>query len=58
VLLDKLPAKTFHTLLRSITWTVVEMAFPRKNPLRRVFSHLPRASRWVAGGRKGRLDHP
>jgi hypothetical protein len=56
VLLEELPAKTFHALLRSITWTEVQVAFPRRNPLRRIFSHLPRPSRWFARGRKGRLD--
>jgi PilZ domain len=55
VLLKQLPAKTFHVLLRSITWTEVDVAFPRKNPLRRILSHLPRPSRWVARGRKGGL---
>jgi hypothetical protein len=55
VLLDDLPAKTFHTLLRSITWTEVEVAFPIKNPLRRFVSHLARPSRWVVGIRQ---SHP
>jgi PilZ domain len=58
VLLEELPAKTIHALLRSITWTEVDVAFPRKNPFRRIFSHLPRPNRWVARGRKTGLDPP
>jgi hypothetical protein len=58
VLLHELPAKTFHSLLRSITWTEVEIVFPSKNPLRRFFGHLARPSRWIARGRKRRLHHP
>jgi hypothetical protein len=58
VLLEELPSKTFHALLRSITWTEVDVALPRKNPLRRILSHLPRPHRWVTRGRKSRLDPP
>lgn len=53
MLLDKLPAKTFHTLLRSITWTEVKVVFPSKHPLRRFFDHLAQSiSRWAPGRRR------
>jgi hypothetical protein len=47
VLLDKLPAKTFHPVLRSITWTEVDVVFPIKHSLRRFVSRLARPSRRV-----------
>jgi hypothetical protein len=53
MLLDELPAKTFHSLLRSITWTEVEVAFSSRHLLRRLVNHLARPRRWVARGRKG-----
>jgi hypothetical protein len=52
VLLDELPAKTVHTLRRSITWTEVEVVYPIKNPLRRLTSYLARPRRWALGIRR------
>ena len=40
MLLQDLPAKTFHHLLKSVTWTEVDVAFPIKNPLRRFFGRM------------------
>jgi hypothetical protein len=36
VLLQDLPAKTMHRLLKSVTWTEVDAVSPAKTPLRRV----------------------
>lgn len=55
MLLEELPAKTFHALLRSITWTEVEVAFPIRNPLRRFLRRLARPSRWFVDVRQN--DH-
>jgi hypothetical protein len=40
VLLQDLPAKTLHHLLKSVTWTEVDAAFPIKNPLRRFVGRI------------------
>jgi hypothetical protein len=40
MLLQDLPAKTFHHLLKSVTWTEVDVAFPIKNPLRRFVGRI------------------
>jgi hypothetical protein len=57
MLLQDLPEKTFHRLLKSVTWTEVEGAFPNKHRLRRFISRLVQPSSWVVSIRK-RLHHP
>jgi hypothetical protein len=47
MLLHELPKKTFHRLLKSVTWTEVEGAFPIKHWLRRSISRVRQPSRWV-----------
>jgi hypothetical protein len=44
MLLQDLPAKTFHHLLKSVTWTEVD-ALPIKNPLRRFVSRIAKPGR-------------
>jgi hypothetical protein len=55
VLLEKLPAKMFHQLLRSITWTEVDVAFPIKNPLRQLVSGIAHPRRWIVA--VGKIDY-
>jgi hypothetical protein len=56
--LQDLPDKTFHRLLKSVTWTEVEGAFPIKHWLRRFISRVAQPSRWVMSIRKRLLHHP
>ena len=56
--LQDLPEKTFHRLLKSVTWTEVEGAFPIKHWLRRFIIRVAQLSRWVMGIRKRVLHHP
>ena len=58
MLLQDLPEKTFHRLLKSVTWTEVEGAFPIKNWLRRFIIRVAQLSRWVMSIRKRVLHHP
>jgi hypothetical protein len=51
MLLQDLPAKTFHHLLKSVTWTEVD-ALPIKNPLRRFVSRIAKSGRWVVSVRQ------
>jgi hypothetical protein len=44
-----------HNLLRSITWTEVDAAFPVKNPLRRFIRRLARASSSVVSIRQNSI---
>lgn len=46
MLLQDLPAKTFHRLLKSVTWTEVD-ALPTKNPLRRFASRIAQPGSWA-----------
>jgi hypothetical protein len=52
VLLQDLPAKTFHHLLKSVTWTEVDVGFPIKNSLRRFVSRVVQPGGWVASVRQ------
>jgi hypothetical protein len=52
MLLQDLPEKTFHRLLKSVTWTEVEGAFPIKHRLRRFISRVAQPSRWIMSVRK------
>jgi hypothetical protein len=52
MLLHELPEKTFHRLLKSVTWTEVEGAFPIKHWLRRFISRVAQPSRWVMRARE------
>lgn len=52
MLLERLPAKMFHQLLRSITWTEVDAAFPIKNLLLRFVGGIAHPSRWIVGARQ------
>jgi hypothetical protein len=54
MLLNDLPAKILHPLLRSITWTEVEVAFPIRKPLRRFVSQRMRQDRSSGGRSPGR----
>jgi hypothetical protein len=47
MLLQDLPEKTFHRLLKSVTWTEVEGALPVKHWLRRFIIRVAQLSRWV-----------
>jgi hypothetical protein len=47
MLLQDLPAKTLHHLLKSVTWTEVDAALPIKNQLYRFVSRIARPGRWV-----------
>jgi hypothetical protein len=47
MLLQDLPAKTFHHLRKSVTWTEVDVALPIKGPLGRFVSRIARTGRWV-----------
>jgi hypothetical protein len=58
MLLQDLPEKTFHRLLKSVTWTEVESAFPIKHWLRRFISRVAQPNRWVMSVRKRMLHHP
>lgn len=49
MLLEDLPEKTFHRLLKSVTWTEVERAFPNKHWIRRFISRIAQSSRWMMG---------
>jgi hypothetical protein len=55
--LQDLPEKTFHRLLKSVTWTEVEGAFPIKHWLRRFISRAAQPIRRVASVRKRMLRH-
>jgi hypothetical protein len=57
MLLQDLPEKTFHRLLKSVTWTEVEGVIPNKHRLRRFISRVVQPSGWVMSIRK-RLHHP
>jgi hypothetical protein len=46
MLLQDLPAKTFHHLRKSVTWTKVD-ALPIKNPLRRLVRRIAQRGRRV-----------
>jgi hypothetical protein len=50
--LQDLPEKTFHRLLKSVTWTEVEEPFPIRHWLRRFKSRLAQPSRRVMNIRK------
>jgi hypothetical protein len=52
VRLQDLPAKTFHHLLKSVTWTEIDAAFPIKNPLRKFVSRVVLPGRWFASVRQ------
>jgi hypothetical protein len=54
VLLQDLPVKTIHRLLKSVTWTEVDAAFATKNPLRRFVSRISQRGRWVVSVPQGR----
>ena len=47
MLLQDLPAKTFHHLLKSVTWTEVDAAFPIKKALRRFVGRIGQPGRRV-----------
>jgi hypothetical protein len=47
MLLQDLPEKTSHRLLKSVTWTEVEGALPIKHWLRRLVIRVAQLSRWV-----------
>ena len=47
MLLHELPEKTFHRLLKSVTWTEVEGTFPITHWLRRFISRVAKPSHWV-----------
>jgi hypothetical protein len=51
MLLRELPAKTFRHVLKSVTWTEVDVAFPMKNPLRRFVGRVAHPIRWMASFR-------
>jgi hypothetical protein len=46
MLLEELPEKTFHRLLKSVTWTEVERTLPG---LRRFIRRVAQSSRWIMG---------
>ena len=48
MLLQDLPAKTYHHLVKSVTWTEVDAARRIKIPLRRFVSRIAQPGRWVA----------
>jgi hypothetical protein len=52
VLLQDLPAKTMHRLLKSVTWTEVDAVFPANAPLRRVTGLIVHSGLWLANLRK------
>ena len=54
MILEDLPAKTVHHLLKSVTWTEVDAALTIKNPLRRFVSRIARPDRWVVSVQQGR----
>ena len=56
--LQDLPEKTFHRLLKSVTWTEVEGAVPNKHGLRRFISRVVQPRRWVVDVRKRMRHHP
>jgi hypothetical protein len=58
MLLQDLPEKTFHRLVKSVTWTEVEGAFPIKHWLRRFIGRVAQPDRWVMSVRKTILHHP
>jgi hypothetical protein len=50
--LQDLPEKTFHRLVKSVTWTEVEGVFPIRHWLRRLIRRLAQPSRRVMSVRK------
>jgi hypothetical protein len=56
VLLQDLPKKTFHRLLKSVTWTEVEGTFPIKLWLRRFIGRAAQPSHWVMSFRETMLQ--
>ena len=54
--LQDLPEKTFHRLLKSVTWTEVEGAIPKKHWLRRFISRVAQPIRRVMSIRKRSHD--
>jgi hypothetical protein len=58
MLLQDLPEKTFHRLLRSVTWTEVEGALPIKHWLRRFIVRVAQLRRRVMSIRKRVVHHP
>jgi hypothetical protein len=52
MLLHELPKKTFHHLLKSVTWTEVDGSFPIKNWFGRFVSRVAQPSRWGVSARK------
>jgi hypothetical protein len=49
MLLQDLPSKISHRLLRSVTWTEVEGAFPAHGPLRKLSDRAARLGRrWIS----------
>jgi hypothetical protein len=55
MLLEDLPEKTFHRLLKSVTWAEVEGTFTIKHWLRRFICRIPQPSRWVMSVRRRKL---
>jgi predicted component of type VI protein secretion system len=51
MLLEHLPAKAIHRLLKSVTWTEVAAAYGNKHMLRRLIARVA-PSRWVTRVRK------
>ena len=49
MLLQDVPAKTLHHLLKSVTWTEGDVAFPIKNPLRRFIGRIRTALDRLSG---------
>jgi hypothetical protein len=58
MLLQDLPEKTFHRLLKSVTWTEVAGTFPIKHWLRRFIRRVAQPGRWVMSVREKTLRHP
>lgn len=57
MLLEDLPEKTFHHLIKSVTWTEVQGAFPVKHRLRRFFGRVAQSGNWVMNVGKRLLHH-
>jgi hypothetical protein len=56
--LQDMPEKTLHRLLKSVTWTEVEGAFPIKYRLRRLINRFAQPSRRVTSARKKDATSP
>jgi hypothetical protein len=57
MLLEDLPEKMLHRLLKSVTWTEVDRTFTRERALRRFANRVVQPSRWIVRTVSDLLHH-